>query len=75
MSQDDPDVGAGPTTDATVKARLRREVLARRAAVPAPVRVRRDRAILDHLAGIVTAGMVVCGYVPCLLYTSPSPRD
>ncbi|MBB1019736.1 5-formyltetrahydrofolate cyclo-ligase, partial [Dietzia sp. E1] len=43
MSQDEPDVGAGPTADAAVKARLRREVLARRAAVPAPVRVRRDR--------------------------------
>ena len=64
MSQDEPDVGAGPTTDAAVKARLRREVLARRAAVPAPVRARRDRAILDHLAGIVTSGMVVCAYVP-----------
>ncbi|KZO60039.1 5-formyltetrahydrofolate cyclo-ligase [Dietzia cinnamea] len=64
MSQDEPDVGAGPTTDAATKARLRREVLVRRAAVPAPARLRRDRAILGHLAGIVSAGMVVCAYVP-----------
>lgn len=46
------------------KTRLRGEVLARRAAVPAPVRAERDRSILDHLAGVVTGGMVVCAYVP-----------
>ncbi|MGX1598511.1 5-formyltetrahydrofolate cyclo-ligase [Dietzia maris] len=64
MQSDRPD-----RTDETValpvaKTRLRREVLDRRAAVPAPVRAERDRRILGRLGGVVTAGMVVCAYVP-----------
>ena len=51
-------------TVAVDKSDLRRLVLARRATVPASVRADRDRAILGHLAGIVTAGSVVCAYVP-----------
>lgn len=43
---------------------MRRVVRARRAAVPPSVRAVRDRAILDHLGEVVTAGMVVCAYFP-----------
>lgn len=46
------------------KSAVRRTVLARRAAVPAPVRAARDRAIARHVGAIVTPGMVVCAYVP-----------
>lgn len=46
------------------KSELRRVVRARRAAVSPSVRAERDRAILCHLEGIVTAGTVVCAYVP-----------
>ena len=52
------------TLVAVDKSELRRVVLGRRAAVPASVRAERDRAILGHLAGIVTPGSVVCAYVP-----------
>ena len=46
------------------KTAVRRAVRLRRAAVPAAVRARRDRAIHDRLASVVTGGMVVCAYVP-----------
>lgn len=46
------------------KSELRRVVRARRAAVSPSTRAERDRAILGHLGGLVTAGMVVCAYVP-----------
>ena len=46
------------------KSELRRVVRARRAAVSRETRAERDHAILGHLGGIVTAGMVVCAYVP-----------
>lgn len=53
-----------PTSGPTTKSGVRRQALRRRAAVPAPVRAERDRAIAGHLGGIVTEGMVVCAYVP-----------
>lgn len=43
---------------------VRRTVLARRAAVLAPVRATRDREIARHVSAVVTPGMVVCAYVP-----------
>ena len=46
------------------KSAVRRAVRMRRAAVPASVRAERDRAIRDHLASVVTEGMVVCAFVP-----------
>ncbi|MCD2262983.1 5-formyltetrahydrofolate cyclo-ligase [Dietzia aurantiaca] len=46
------------------KSELRRVVRARRAAVPPSVRAERDGAILGGLGEIVSAGMVVCAYVP-----------
>jgi len=46
------------------KASGRRAVRARRAGVPPAAREVRDRAIRGHLASVVTAGMVVCAYVP-----------
>ena len=46
------------------KASVRRAVSARRVAVPPTVRAARDRAIRGHLGSLVTAGMVVCAYVP-----------
>ena len=46
------------------KSELRRVARARRAAVIPSVRAERDRAILEHLGAVVTAGMVVCAYVP-----------
>lgn len=46
------------------KSELRRVARGRRAAVPPSVRAERDRAILGHLGGIVSAGSVVCAYVP-----------
>ncbi|EYT57019.1 hypothetical protein H483_0116290 [Dietzia sp. UCD-THP] len=46
------------------KSAVRRAVRARRAAVPTSVRTERDRAIRDHLASVVTEGMVVCAFVP-----------
>ena len=46
------------------KSELRRVARARRAAVDPSVRGERDRAILGHLGAVVTAGMVVCAYVP-----------
>lgn len=53
-----------PTSGPTTKSGVRRQTLRRRAAVPAPVRAERDRAIAGHLGRIVTEGMVVCAYVP-----------
>lgn len=64
MQSDRSDLSDGVVPPAVAKSRLRREVLARRAAVPAPVRAERDRMILDHLGRIVAAGTVVCAYVP-----------
>ncbi|UVE96063.1 5-formyltetrahydrofolate cyclo-ligase [Dietzia sp. B32] len=64
MQSDRSDLSDGVVPLAVAKSRLRREVLARRAAVPAPVRAERDRMILDHLGRIVAAGTVVCAYVP-----------
>ncbi|WP_314034960.1 5-formyltetrahydrofolate cyclo-ligase [Dietzia sp. CH92] len=64
MSPEEVDLGGSTGHPAAAKTRLRRAVLARRAAVPAAERARRDRAILGHLGGVVTAGMVVCAYVP-----------
>ncbi|MBB1044929.1 5-formyltetrahydrofolate cyclo-ligase, partial [Dietzia sp. DQ11-44] len=46
------------------KSAVRRAVRVRRAAVPASVRAERDRAIREHLASVVTEGMVVCAFVP-----------
>ena len=46
------------------KTAVRRTVLARRAAVPASVRVTRDHEIARHVGAVVTPGMVVCAYVP-----------
>lgn len=46
------------------KSSVRRAVSARRRAVPSPVRAERDRAIRDRLGSVVTAGMVVCAFVP-----------
>ena len=46
------------------KTSVRRAVRLRRAAVPAVVRARRDRAIRERLASVVTGGMVVCAFVP-----------
>ena len=46
------------------KSELRQVVRARRAAVSPSVRAERDRGILGHLGAVVTAGMVVCAYVP-----------
>ena len=51
-------------TGAMDKSELRRVVRARRAAVPPSVRAERDGAILVGLGEIVSAGMVVCAYVP-----------
>ncbi|MFS4487816.1 5-formyltetrahydrofolate cyclo-ligase [Dietzia kunjamensis] len=64
MQSDRSDLSDGVVPPAVAKSRLRREVLARRAAVPAPVRAERDRMILDHLGRIVAAGTAVCAYVP-----------
>lgn len=46
------------------KSAIRRAVRERRAAVPAPVRAERDRAIREQLASVVTEGMLVCAFVP-----------
>lgn len=46
------------------KSSLRRDVHARRAAVPAAARLAWDEAICAALGEIVTPGMVVCAYVP-----------
>lgn len=64
MQHDQPGPAGDCVSPTVVKTGLRREVLARRAAVPGPVRAERDRRILENLGGIVTAGMVVCAYVP-----------
>ncbi|KAA0920009.1 5-formyltetrahydrofolate cyclo-ligase [Dietzia sp. ANT_WB102] len=64
MQQAQPGRADATVSTEVAKTRLRREVLARRAAVPASVRAERDRRIVERLAGIVTAGMVVCAYVP-----------
>lgn len=55
---------SGPAAGPTTKSGLRHQALRRRAAVPAPVRAERDRAIAGHLRAIVAGGMVVCAYVP-----------
>ena len=64
MQSDRPDRTDETVALSVAKTRLRREALDRRAAVPAPVRAERDRRILGRLGGVVTAGMVVCAYVP-----------
>lgn len=46
------------------KSSIRRDVRARRAAVPAGVRAAWDEAICAALGAIVTPGLVVCAYVP-----------
>lgn len=46
------------------KTSIRRAVHARRAAVPRPERADRDRAVRETLGTVVTAGSVVCAFVP-----------